>query len=134
MKTVSIISTVALMMLLLVACSRRHDSNQVSKEIIVGGLYASKSDDGTFQVSKVLAVDNDAVHVRIYRNKFQSLPQELDTSSLSLGKIGDPDGFGIGHAPIAKQGWLDSRIFLKKEPVRDDELEGYKYYLEEMKK
>jgi len=85
-------------------------------------------------ISKVLAVDEYAVHVRIYKNKFPSLPQNLDTATLSLGGLGDPDGFGIGHAPVAKEGWLASHVFLKKEPVRDDELEGYKYYVEEMRR
>lgn len=100
----------------------------------MGGLYASKNEDGTFGVSKVLAVDDVAVHVRIYKNKFPALPQQFDTSVLSLGKLGDAGGFGIGHAPIAKEGWLAAHTFLKKEPVRDEELDGYKYYLEAMRK
>lgn len=133
MKALVAISVLVLI-ILVVACFKRTALGNTYKEIVVGGLYASKSDDGTFRVSKVLAVDNDAVHVCIYRNKFQTLPKDLDTSSLSLGEIGDPEGFGIGHVPIARQRWINSHIFLKSEPVRDDELEGYKYYLEEMKK
>lgn len=109
------------------ACSRGGNS------IVVGGLYASKNEDGTFSVSKVLAVDDTTVHVRIYKNKFPTLPEQLDSSTLSLGKIGEPGGFGIGHAPMAKDGWLAAETFLKKEPVREEELEGYKYYLEVMK-
>ena len=122
--------SLALIMVAVVACGRRH----TTEVIVVGGLYASKSQDGSFRVSKVLAVDESAVHVRIYKNKFSGPPQNLDTSALSLGKVGDPDGFGIGHAPIAKEGWLASQVFLKKEQVRDDELEGYRYYLEAMRK
>jgi hypothetical protein len=130
MKIVSFCA-LALIAIAVIGCNRAHDAAQ---DIIVGGLYASKGEDGTFRISKVLAVDESAVHVRIYKNKLPSLPQNLDSSTLSLGKVGDPDGFGIGHAPIAKEGWLTSHIFLKKEPVRNDELEGYKYYLEEMRK
>jgi hypothetical protein len=122
--------SLALIVIAVVGCSRRN----TTEVIVVGGLYASKSEDGSFRVSKVLAVDESAVHVRIYKNKFSALPQNLDTSTLSLGKVGDPDGFGIGHAPIAKEGWLASQVFLKKEPVRDEELQGYQYYLEEMRK
>jgi hypothetical protein len=51
-----------------------------------------------------------------------------------LGGLGDPDGFGVGHAPVARKGWLASHVFLRKEPVHDDELEGYKYYLGETQK
>src|SRR5215471_88779 len=121
----------ALTVMAVMGCNRAHDGAQ---DVVVGGLYASKGEDGTFRISKVLAVDESAVHVRISKNKFPCLPQNLDSSTLSMGKLGDPDGFGIGHAPIAKEGWLSSHVFLKKEPVRDDELEGYKYYLEEMRK
>jgi hypothetical protein len=130
MKIILIIF-ITLIVVGVVACGRRRAATE---EIVVGGLYASKNEDGTFSVSKVLAVDESAVHVRIYKNKFPAVPQNLDTSTLSLGKLGDRDGFGIGHAPIAKDGWLASQVFLKKEIVRDDELDGYKYYLEEMKK
>jgi hypothetical protein len=73
------------------------------------------------------------VHVRIYKNKFSSLPKDIDTSQLSLGALGDPDGFGIGHAPMAREGWLHRQTFLKQESVRDEELEGYRLYLDQMK-
>ncbi len=118
----------SLIVMLFSSCSRHGDS------IVVGGLYASKDEDGTFSVSKILAVDEVAVHVRIYKNKFPALPQQLDSSTLSLGKLGEVGGFGIGHAPIAKEGWLAAHTFLKKELVQDEELEGYKYYLQEMRK
>jgi hypothetical protein len=134
MKTIVILLALTTAIAFLTACGRRGGSTGATKEIIVGGLYASRSEDGTYLVSKVLAVDDTAVHVRIYKNKFQILPQNLDSSTLSLGKFGDADGFGIGHAPIAKEGWLDKRVFLQNEPVREDELDGYKYYLEEMNK
>ena len=117
-----------LVVMLISSCSRTDDS------IVVDGYYASKNEDGTFSVSKVLAVDDLAVHVRIYKNRFPALPEQLDTSVLSLGRLGEPGGFGIGHAPIAREGWLASHTFLKKEPVREEELEGYRYYLEAMRK
>lgn len=125
MKT-ALVCAVVLLLALLIACTRR------SGGIVIGGLYASKNEDGTFGVVKVLAVDESAVHVRIYRNKFKSVPQDLDTSVLTLGRLGDSEGFGVGHAPIEKRGWIDSQIFLKQEPVREEELKGYKYYLDQM--
>ena len=99
--------------------------------IEVGGLYASQNDDGTYGVCKVLAL-NFAVHVRIYRKRFPELPQDIDSSVLSQGRIGDPEGFGIGHAPMSQEGWLESHVFLKTEPVTEEELEGYRFYLEGM--
>ena len=131
---IALLFAAGLIVFLLIACNRRSGSSDSNGEIVVGGLYASRGDDSIFRVSKVLAIDGSAVHVRIYKNKFKTLPENLDSSALSLGGFGDPDGFGVGHAPIARQGWLGSHVFLKKEPVTEEELEGYKYYLEEMKK
>lgn len=104
-----------------------------AREITVGGLYASRDDDGKYRISKVLVVDEFAVHLRSYANRFDTLPQDLDPAVLSLGGIGDPDGFGIGHFPLAKEGfWNDNPVLIKKTAVNEDELEGYKLYLEAM--
>lgn len=132
MKT-KLMVAVGLIVCLFMACNRRSGVG-TSGDIVVGGLYASQGKDGIYLISKVLAVDESAVHVRIYKNKFKTLPENLDTSTLSLGGVGAPDGFGIGHAPMAKDGWIASHVFLKKEPVKEEELEGYKVYMEEMKK
>ena len=103
------------------------------REIVVGGLYATTNEDGTYSVMKVLAVDNFAVHLRLYANRFEELPSDIDPSVLTLGSISDGGNFGIGHFPWAKEGfWNDDPVFLKKTPVTDDELEGYRLYLEAM--
>ncbi len=101
--------------------------------IVVGGLYATKDDDGTYGVMKVLVVDDFAVHLRSYANRFEELPTDIDPSTLTLGSISDGGGFGIGHFPLAKEGfWNDEPIFLRETPVADGELEGYRMYLEAM--
>ena len=107
-------------------------TNARLKAIQVGGLYGEEGKDGLFRVCKVLALDRHAVHVRIYKNKFTALPNTTDMQQLSLGAIGDSDGFGIGHVPIQRTGWLDRHTFLKLESVSEDELEGYRIYLEAM--
>ena len=105
-----------------------------SEPIVVGGVYSIDDGDGRVGVVKVLAKDDSAVHVRIYKNKFNERPKSIDTSTLSLGKIGDSDGFGIGHAPLAKEGFKKwNPEFLVTETVTDRELEGYKLYIEAMK-
>jgi hypothetical protein len=102
--------------------------------IPVGGLYASQDSDGTWRVTKVLAVDDDAVHLRIYANKFREQPKDVDPAKLTLGSINDPGGFGIGHFPVAKEGFhADYPVFIKVVPVAEDELEGYRMYLDAMK-
>jgi hypothetical protein len=109
-------------------------ANDDDISIQVGGLYTSERDDGKWRVSKVLAYDGDTVHVRMYANKFAERPQSLDPAILTLGSVGSPNGFGIGHAPIARQGFLSEKQYLVMvTPVTSDELEGYRYYLEAMR-
>lgn len=105
-----------------------------NKPIQVGGLYATQDDDGSWRVVKVLALDGHAVHLRSYANKFQEQPKDIDPATLTLGGLKDPAGFGIGHFPVAKEGFFkEKRVLLKVVPVKDDELDGYKLYLEAMK-
>lgn len=103
------------------------------REIVVGGLYASQHEDGLYSVMKVLVVDDFAVHLRAYSNRFDALPMDIDPLVLTLGGVSDGGPLGIGHFPIAREGfWNGGPVFLRKEPVADDELEGYRYYLEAM--
>ena len=100
----------------------------------VGGLYATQDEDGSWRVMKVLAVDEFAVHLRSYANKFSDQPKDIDPAELTLGGINAPGGFGIGHFPLAKEGFFkDNPILLKVVSVKEEELEGYKLYLEAMK-
>jgi hypothetical protein len=100
-------------------------------QIIVGGLYYAENDDGTFTVLKVLALDDFAVHLRSYANQFNDPPAGLDPSVLTLGNVDDPSGFGIGHFPVDREGFFnDNPVFIVQASLADDELEGYRLYLE----
>lgn len=134
MKIILTILCILSTLLIIINCSNKENSKQKTNQIIVGGLYASLNEDGTYVIMKVLALDDFAVHLRTYKNKFSEVPKDLDSSILSMGGIDDPEGFGIGHFPLAIEGfWKSEPVFLKKEPVREDELEGYKIYLDAMK-
>ena len=107
---------------------------QRNNAIQVGGLYATQDKDGSWRVMKVLAVDNSAVHLRSYANRFPQQPKDVDPAKLTLGSLNDPAGFGIGHFPLAKEGFLDDKpVLLKVVPVKEEELDGYKLYLDENK-
>jgi hypothetical protein len=102
-----------------------------SPEIVVGELYASKNDDGTYSIVKVLFVDDLAVHLRRYANRFDRPPSDVDSSFLTLDSIGEGGGGGVDHFPLAKELFFnDDPQFIKQVPVADDELEGYRLYLE----
>jgi len=100
----------------------------------IGGLYAVASSDGTYRIRKVLAVDGDVVSVRIYSNRFEECPSQLDPTALTLGGITlgqpAPTSIGVGHMPLALFAfWMDSPVFIQTEAVADYELEWYRQWL-----
>ena len=99
---------------------------------VPGAIYSVDDGEGRFGVAKVLAVDDEGVHIRVYKNKFAKRPLHVDVTSLDLGSIHDPDGFGMGHMPLsyaAFSAW--EPIFLMAGALADEELEGYRYWQEE---
>ena len=94
----------------------------IPARLATGDLCSIKSGDG-FAIVKVLSVDRDVVHVRIYKEKFSQRPTCIDPNRLSLGAIDDPDGFGVGHLPLSRGtfgSWMP--IYIQNDPATDDEL------------
>jgi hypothetical protein len=93
----------------------------------VGGLYSVDDGEGWFRVAKVLVVEREGVHIRLYKNRFKARPGRIEFSSLSLGTVHDADGFGMGHRPLthrAFRAW--EPVFLEENPVAESELDGYR--------
>jgi hypothetical protein len=100
------------------------------QEWIVGGLYSVRAKND-FNIVKVLAVDEVAVHVRVYKQCYDSRPNVVDPSTLTLGTIYDEDGFGMGHLPLSQReltSWEPA--FLCQSTVIPEELEGYRLWRE----
>lgn len=96
----------------------------------VGGLY-SVSDGGEFRIAKVLAIDPEAVSVKIYGDAYAVRPEAADPETLSMGGVGDAETFGIGHIPLQYRDFaLSFPVRVATQPVSDDELEGYRYWKE----
>ncbi len=146
-----LVCCVALTGLALCSCQRQATERPASRpakgstpkspgEVVVGGLYAVKNADGTYSIEKVLAADKGIVHLRKYANTFPTRPEEVDSSKLTLGGISIDDllkkkklgPMGVGHFPLAVEGFLkESPVFLQQEPVKDEELEGYRMWLKQ---
>ena len=110
--------------LVIIGCSSTDSRNKVN-DLVVGGLYISQNEDDSFGVSKILALDEFTVHVRMYSDEFETKPSDLNSSVLTVL---------IGHAPMAKEGYLlDKPELLKVEKVSEEELEGYNFYLDAKK-
>lgn len=116
------------------SCSEHQKNDQTESktsidktdDLKVGGLYLFQNEDKTYYLTKILVIDDFAVHVRTYSNNFKIKPTEINSDNLKIL---------IGHAPMDKNGFLiDKPELLKVETVKESELEGYKMYLEEMSK
>ena len=55
----------------------------------VGGLFAEPTRDGAYTVIKVLAVDDAAIHIRIYSNRYASVPSESPSDLEMIGMGSD---------------------------------------------
>jgi hypothetical protein len=98
-----------------------------------GGLYYLQNENGSCSVLKVLKLDDQGVHVRRYSNQFPSPPTGVDESTLYMVGVDHKpnETVGMGHAPLSRksfQAW--KATFFQQSSVKEDELEGYKMWLE----
>lgn len=102
------------------------DATAADTQLKTGGIYLIKNKAGKYTVSKILAMDNFAIHVRMYADEFETRPTQISTANLKVM---------IGHAPMDAKGFLaEYPELLNMEDVKETELEGYRIYLEEMQK
>jgi len=94
-----------------------------------GDLYSVEGEAKNYKVAKVLVVDSDAVHIRLYKNSFIERPSNVDPSTLSVGSLRDPDGFGMDHMPLSRSSFNRWRPrYITHTTVNDDELQAYKQW------
>jgi hypothetical protein len=89
----------------------------------IGGLYLLRDDSG-YHVAKVLAVDPQAVHLRLYRNHYRTAPARLSSRGLNLL---------TGHTMIDRMVFMhDNPRLLQVEAVQEGELVAYNQFVQEM--
>jgi hypothetical protein len=97
-----------------------------SNEYRLGDVYSVKDGKGRFAVVKVLAADDDAIHLCLYSQRFETRPSSIRSEDLAVLPPGEGDGLGILHLPMpvnAFNGWKPQ--LLLRTSVTDDELAGY---------
>jgi hypothetical protein len=95
-----------------------------AESIVVGGVYAVREEEGSWGLVRVLALDKYAVHIRSYTDRFSERPTDVDLAKLN---------WFIGHMPLAREGFeREERVLVKVVPVAEEELDGYRLYLEAM--
>jgi hypothetical protein len=120
---ISSVLFLAVVMILIKGCGNKEDG------LRSGSVCTVSNGDGTFGVVKVLVIDANEAHVKIYKNKYDQRPATVDVKTLSMGSINDTDGFGIGHVPLARKGFDDWKpVEVNYEEVSKEELEGYEMW------
>ncbi|MES2763782.1 MAG: hypothetical protein V4677_16320 [Bacteroidota bacterium] len=103
--------------------------NNPGGNIKAGSICTIQDGEGKFGVVKVLVIDGIEAHVKIYKNKFDQRPSVVDMKTLSLGSINDTDGFGMGHVPLAREGFdAWNPVMIGYEEVTKEDLEGYEIW------
>ncbi len=102
---------------------------------VAGDLVSVVDDDGRFAVMKVLAVDKQGAHARLYVQRFATRPtaNEIAETELQTAPFGPdhPNPFSIGHLPLSHASFADwhPQLICSSE-VAEDELEGYRMWEE----
>jgi len=100
---------------------------------VEGGLYSTPGEDGSYAVVKILKLDDLGVHVRVYSNRFDAQPSEIDESMLYMAGIdhGPDEQLGMGHLPLSKASFAEWQPhFIQLSTVSEAELEGYRMWEE----
>ncbi|HJN19137.1 MAG TPA: hypothetical protein QGH10_26835 [Armatimonadota bacterium] len=87
--------------------------------------------DGGFSLVKILVLDDEAVHVRLYRESYATRPTEVDPAELDYGGDEASGSFGVGHVPVERKGfdaWEPELVM--ETTVEPEELEGYNIWKE----
>ena len=102
-------------------------------KLVEGGLYSNRNESGTYSVLKILKLDDNGVHVRLYSNQFDKHPESLDETALHLSGINRKpnESLGMGHLPLSRGSFATWEIrFIKTVPVTKEELAGYNEWKE----
>jgi hypothetical protein len=115
-----------------VASWRRVDGPTLGGEVDTGitTLMTVKPDDDGYGTAKLLHVDRNAVHLRVYSDRWTSPPDDIDPWSLRLDRIDEPVP-GLGHIPLtyaAFAGWQPA--FDRLVMIGPSERGGYRAWLE----
>jgi hypothetical protein len=103
-------------------------SNTARSELFDGGYY-SIIDGDEFGIAKVLKLEAEIVHVRIYKEQFAQRPRSIDPDRLTLGSIHDEDGFGMRHLPLRTVTFQSREpLFITHSALTADELAAYEMW------
>ncbi|CAF0959257.1 unnamed protein product [Adineta ricciae] len=98
-----------------------------------GDICTVENGDGKFSVVKILVMNDEKVHVRLYDHTYDQRPVDIKSSMLTTSSIAEENNdFGVGHLLISQEGFDNWKpIAVKREEVTQDDLSGYFVWLRE---
>ena len=98
-----------------------------------GDICTVENGDGKFSVVKILAMNDEKVHVRLYDHTYDQRPVNIESSMLTVSSATEESNdFGVGHLPLSQEGFDGWKpIAVKHEEVTQDDLSGYFVWLRE---
>lgn len=92
-------------------------------------LMTVRVDDG-YGAVKLLHADRHGVHVRLYADRWDTPPDDIDPWALRLGTIEDAV-VGVGYMPLSREAFAEwEPSFDRLVMIGPDELDGYRTWLE----
>ncbi|MES2773285.1 MAG: hypothetical protein V4722_03825 [Bacteroidota bacterium] len=116
----------AMLILVIAACT----SIRKRPALKTGDICTIEESNGWFGVVKVLKIDTDRIHVKMYQDKFYSRPEMIDPASLSMGDIAyDESGITMAHLPYQKPEFNALKPEVEaNEIVQPEELDAYRVW------
>lgn len=105
------------------------------RDLRAGDYVTVAGDSSTdFAVVKILVTDAEGVHIRLYQERFDRRPIEVDPGSLTLGPVIPSDGvpLSIHHAPFSYSTFSKwgAVLLSRGGTVGEHELAGYRFWQE----
>lgn len=100
-------------------------------DVVLGGLYSTQKFDGSYGIVKVLAIQDNTVHLCAYKNHYRHRPRRVDPASLGIALSPQellhlPEiscYMGLLHIPIAVETFRHSDyVYIAQTPVTPAEL------------
>jgi hypothetical protein len=87
-------------------------------------------DGDRYAIAKLLHVERRGVHIRLYANRFDIPPEELNPWTLRLDRHDAPD-LSVGHLPLSRAAFAEMEPAYERLAMRSSaELEGYRMWKE----
>jgi len=89
-----------------------------------GDIFIIPNENREYEILKVIAVDDEGIHLRFYEDIFTDKPTSVCTETLE---------WFLGHIPMSWDVWDDmEKEQIQNDPVSKEELEGYLYWKDEV--